>query len=464
MRVTLALTGAQHAAIHAHLFPGDGREAVALMLCGRAVSPGRTKLVVHEIVPVPHEACQRTDRRVTWPTSYLEPLLDKAARRGMAVAKIHSHPGGNLHFSEVDDEADAALFGSVHAWVDDGAPHLSAVMVPSGAVLARAHRADGTHGELHHVCVVGDDIRFWRPPADADREIPEFARRHAQAFGRGTFQAVRGLRLGVVGCSGTGSPLVDQVARLGVGEIVLVDPDKVEEKNLNRIVNTTRGDIGRPKVEVLAGFAERLGLGSRVEAFAHDLSHPAALHAISTCDVVFGCMDGVEGRDLLNRLATFYGLAYFDVGVMLDADGHGGIGQICGSVHYLQPGRSSLRGRGLYTDGMLEAESLRRQDPAAYEDRLARGYIRGVPEDRPAVGALNGLFSSLAVMEFLLRLHPSRLDPNGGFATQTFSLTAGYWENLPDEGVDEALARYVGRGDMVPFLNRPALDMLARAA
>jgi len=179
MRVTLALTGAQHAAIHAHLFPGDGREAVALMLCGRAVSPGRTKLVVHEIVPVPHEACQRTDRRVTWPTSYLEPLLDKAARRGMAVAKIHSHPGGNLHFSEVDDEADAALFGSVHAWVDDGAPHLSAVMVPSGAVLARAHRADGTHGELHHVCVVGDDIRFWRPPADADREIPEFARRHA---------------------------------------------------------------------------------------------------------------------------------------------------------------------------------------------------------------------------------------------------------------------------------------------
>ncbi|MGS0639963.1 ThiF family adenylyltransferase, partial [Citrobacter sp. VF227] len=144
--------------------------------------------------------------------------------------------------------------------------------------------------------------------------------------------------------------------------------DKVEEKNLNRIVNTTRGDIGRPKVEVLAGFVERLGLGSRVEAFAHDLSHPAALHAISTCDVVFGCMDGVEGRDLLNRLATFYGLAYFDVGVMLDADGHGGIGQICGSVHYLQPGRSSLRGRGLYTDGMLEAESLRRQDPAAYED------------------------------------------------------------------------------------------------
>ena len=464
MRISLALTGAQHAAIHAHLVPGDGREAVALLLCGRASSPGRAKLVVHEVVPIPHEACRRTDRRVTWPTSFLEPLLAKAASRGMAVAKIHSHPGGNLAFSAVDDEADATLFGSVHAWVEDGGPHLSAIMVPDGAVLARAHDADGTCDELHHVCLVGDDIRFWKPRHDTEGEVPEFARRHAQAFGRGTFAAMRGLRIGVIGCSGTGGPLVDQVARLGIGELVLVDPDTVEEKNLNRIVNTTRADIGRPKVEVLADFVGRLGLGTHVEAFAHDLSHPAALRAVSTCDVVFGCMDGVEGRDLLNRLATFYSLAYFDVGVMLDADGHGGIEQICGSVHYLQPGRSSLRGRGLYTDGMLEAESLRRQDPAAYADRLARGYIRGVPEDRPAVGALNGLFSSLAVMEFLLRLHPSRIDPNGGFATQTFSITAGYLEHLADEGTDEALARYVGRGDMVPFLNRPHLDMLARAA
>lgn len=464
MRSTLALTGAQHAALRDHLFPGDGREAVALMLCGRAASPGRTKYVANRIVPVPHDACERTDRRVTWPTSYLEPLLAEAARRGMAVAKVHSHPGGDLRFSAVDDAADADLFGGVHAWVDDGRPHLSAVMVPDGTTIARAHAEDGTHAPLDHVGIVGDDLRFCRPPAPASGAVPEFARRHAQAFGRATFEAMRGLRVGIVGCSGTGGPVVDQVARLGVGEIVLVDPDAVEAKNLNRIVNTTLADVGRPKVEVLAGFVERLGLGSRVETFACNLSRPDALRAVSTCDVVFGCMDGVEGRDLLNRLATFYILAYLDVGVMLDADGAGGIDQICGSVHYLQPGRSSLRGRGLYTDGMLEAESLKRQDPAAYEDRLARGYIRGVPEDRPAVGAVNGLFSSLAVIELLLRLHPSRLDPNGGFAAQTLSLTAGFWQSVPEEDPDGALARYVGRGDMRPFLNRPHLDMLARAA
>lgn len=464
MRLVLALTGAQHEALRAHLFPGDGLEAVALMLCGRAASPDRAKVVVHRVVPIPYEACERTDRRVTWPTSFLEPLLVEAARRGMAVAKVHGHPGGGLFFSEVDEAADADLFAGVHAWVDDEGPHLSAVMVPDGAMIARAHAVDGTHSPVYHVACVGDDVAFMRPPAECDQPVPEFARRHAQAFGRATFEAMRGLRVAVVGCSGTGGPVVDQLARLGVGELVLVDPDLVEVKNINRITNTTMADVGRPKVEVLSAFVARLGLDTRVEAIHGDLADHEASRAVSTCDVAFGCMDGIEGRDLLNRLATFYGIAYLDVGVMLDADGEGGVDQICGSVHYLQPGRSSLRSRGLYTDAMLEADGLRRQDPAAYADRLARGYIRGVAEDRPAVGPVNGLFSSLAVLELLLRVHPSRLDPNGRCAAQTLSLTAGLWQCLPEEESDEALARFVGRGDMTPFLNRPHLDMIARSA
>ena len=48
------------------------------------------------------------------------------------------------------------------------------------------------------------------------------------------------MSIAVVGCSGTGSPVIEQLARLGVGRLVLVDPDRVEEKNLNRIVNATR--------------------------------------------------------------------------------------------------------------------------------------------------------------------------------------------------------------------------------
>ena len=62
-----------------------------------------------------------------------------------------------------------------------------------------------------------------------------FTLRHAQAFGTGTTALLRNLSVAIVGCSGTGSIVAEQLARLGAGRLVLVDPDRVEEKNLNRI-------------------------------------------------------------------------------------------------------------------------------------------------------------------------------------------------------------------------------------
>ena len=45
---------------------------------------------------------------------------------------------------------------------------------------------------------------------------------------------------------------------------------------------------------------------------------PEAVRAVTECDVVFSCMDGVEGCHVLNRLVTFYLMPYFDAGVRLD--------------------------------------------------------------------------------------------------------------------------------------------------
>jgi hypothetical protein len=96
-------------------------------------------------------------------------------------------------------------------------------------------------------------------------------------------------------------------------------------------------------------YVDALELGTVAETFACDLATPAAIRAVAECDVVFGCMDGVEGRHLLNRLSVFYALPYFDLGLRLDADGKRGVKEVCGTVHYLQPGGSSLYSRGVYT-------------------------------------------------------------------------------------------------------------------
>ncbi|MYJ96808.1 MAG: ThiF family adenylyltransferase [Proteobacteria bacterium] len=461
---TLSLIQRQHAELMAHLFPGDGLEAVAVALCGHRRGIDRHRLLVRRLAPVPYDACQvRTPDRVTWNTDVLPPLLEEAAREGLAIVKIHGH-GQPSPFSAVDDYSDRALFPSIHAWTDGG-PHASAIMYPDGGMIGRLVDERGRFHPLASVNLIGDDLSFWTPDREAVA-VPEFGQRVAQTFGSGTYERLRKLRIAVVGCSGTGSPLIEQLARNCVGSLVLVDPDCVEEKNLNRIVNATMEDAQnrRPKVDVAARAIRAMGLGTLVETHYRSLFDPDVVRAVAGCDVVFGCMDSVDGRHLLNKLATFYLVPYFDLGIRLEADGKGGVDQVVGTVHYLQPGGSSLLSRHVYTMEQVRAAGLFRTNPAVYRAQLKEGYIRGVQEDRPAVIQVNSLVASLAINEFLARLHPYRLDPNADYAVHRLSVSHGIYEYEGDGDPCAMLARHVGRGDVAPLLDWAELSVQQAAA
>ncbi|NLR73469.1 ThiF family adenylyltransferase [Novosphingobium sp. ERN07] len=459
MSISLTLTEDQHRMLRDHLFPGDGKEAVALLLCGRAMDGKRVRLIVNDVHLIPYDICSRTSDSVTWPTDILPDLLDRAARRGLSLVKIHGHEGVN-RFSETDDVSDRELSASISAWADG--PHGSAVMLDGERIFGRLFDEHGGFPAFDRVLCVGDDIRVWDTTPVTDF-VPEHGRRIAQSFGAGTFAALGRLRIGVVGCSGTGSVVIDQLARNCVGELVLVDPDRIEPKNLNRIVNSRLEDAEQQllKVDVMACSIEELGFGTRVETWPVSLFDPNAIRAIASCDIVFGCMDSIDGRHLLNRLASFYGQPYFDLGVKLEADGVGGVDQVCGTVHYLKPGGSSLFSRHVYSIEQVRVAGLMRADPAQYRALRREGYIKGVEEDRPAVIQLNSLIASLAVNELLARLHPYRLDPNADYAVHRISLSHGIYEYEPDGEPCSLLARHVGRGDIVPLLDMPELSVKA---
>ena len=405
----------------------------------------------------------RTPERVTWSTDVLPPLLEEASRHGLGIVKIHSHRERSS-FSLIDDASDRALFPSVHAWTEGG-PHASAIMFPDGTMIGRTVDENGGFGSLSSVNVVGDDLSFWQEDSGIG-PVPEFGQRIAQSFGSGTYDRLRNLRVGVIGCSGTGSPLIEQLARNCVGTLVLVDPKRVKRRNLNRILNATMEDAqrGQFKVHVAARAVESMGLGTVVEPHPRDLFDPNTVRALAGCDVVFGCMDSIDGRHLLNKLATFYLIPYFDLGVKLEADGKGGVDQVCGTVHFLQPGGSSLHSRHVYTMEQVRAAGLYRTNPAAYRKQLKEGYIRGVQEDRPAVVQLNSLVASLAVNEFLARLHPYRLDANGDYAVHRLSISHGIYEHEGDGQPCPILSRHVGKGDVNPLLDWAELSLEREAA
>jgi hypothetical protein len=455
-RQILRLTGGQHSLLRQHLLPGDGLEAVAVAMCGRRTTKDVSILTVHKILPIPYELCEREHLRITWPTEFALALIKEATSKGMAILKIHSHPGPGYYdrFSEVDDQSDSELFPSLHAWTDDGLPHASAVMLKDGRIFGRFISSDGDFTPIDRVAIAGDEILFFDAAsghgADSDVQV-----RTRQAFGEETTSLLRSLRIGIIGCSGTGSWVIEQLARLGVGELVLVDPDRVEQKNLNRIVVTCADDAirGRLKVEAAEARIRSYGTGTRVITYPVSALTRDAADALAACDIVFGCVDSVSGRDLLNRLAAFYLIPYFDLGVQLRADGKGGIDTVCGSVHYLLPDGSSLLSRGVYTPEMLMAEALQRSDPERYADELKAGYIRGVAVGSPAVVSVNGFCATMAVNELLARLHPYRNDPGADCRWQQFDLVNSYWQRQACDAACKLLAKYAGRGDMTPFLN-----------
>ena len=460
MKIKLRMGGMQYKELRHHLFPGDGLEAVAVALCGRHVGQEVNVLMVHKIVTIPYEECERNRDHVRWSAARLVPLLETAMNRDMAILRIHSHPSGFAGFSVTDDESDLDLFASIFGWTDSDAPHVSAVMLPDGRIFGRAVASDLRFDPLASVNVAGDSLMFWSTVA-TNEELPEFTRRHAQLFGSGTTALLRRISIAVIGCSGTGSLVVEQLARLGVGHMVLVDPDKVEVKNLNRIPNATREDayFGRHKVEVAARAIARMGFGTELKIMRTNLCSPEAVRAVGECDVVFGCMDGAEGRHLLNRLSIFYTIPYFDVGVELQADGRGGVEEIAGVVHYVQPGGSTLLERGAYSMAQVEAEGLRRTDPKRYRRNVREGYLRGASEDRPAVISVNMLFSSMLVLDFLARLHEFRYDHNSEFASVYASLVQSYSLPKKEPGPgDPVLTKHLGRGDLLPLLEMPSLS------
>jgi hypothetical protein len=458
MNVTLTMTAEQRKLLHAHLFPGDGCEAVAILRCGRRAGRRTHRLLVNKIVQVPYAACSiRRPDLVRWSTDLLPDLLDEANRDGWSVVKIHGHANEYRQFSNVDDSADAELFPSIAGWIDADVPHASVVMMKDGHFIGRVVSAAGQFSPLDRIMVIGDNVQIDFHATDGAGPLEAFTDRHARAFGRATTALLRRLTVAVVGCSGTGSPVIEQLFRLGVGRLILIEPDVVNEENLNRILHATRADIGRLKVDVIADALERVGLGTAVVRIPRYISDREVVETIAECDFVFGCMDGAEGRNVLNRLATCYLVPYIDVGVKLLADGEGTIDEVSTAVHFLQPGRSSLSSRGVFTPEDVLADSLRRTDPAEYERRRASRYIVGVEETRPAVISVNFLAASVAVNDFLARLHDYRTEGNAPYAELRVSLS--HVEFYPDsEKGASLLQKYVAVGDIEPRLDMPELS------
>lgn len=162
-------------------------------------------------------------------------------------------------------------------------------MVPDGRMCGRTYDPRGTRTPIELIICAGDDLHLWW---DGENGAPPVA------FTSGMTEWLGRLSACVIGVSGTGSVVAEQLARLGFGEIILVDFDKVEERNLNRILNSTVADAEAHalKVKMFARAIRRYRADCHVAPVPHSIATRDAVLAACGADIVFSCVDRAEGR------------------------------------------------------------------------------------------------------------------------------------------------------------------------
>lgn len=457
MKVEFKLTEKQYAELKAHLHCGDGLEAIAFGLCGRLNTECGNILLLHEIFLMPYDECVRDVDFVNWNTQQVEPLLSKASENDFAVVKIHSHFVQSSDFSELDDQSDLDFFESAYAWNDSDFPHASFIMYPDGALRGRVIDKDLNFHDLNSWSVVGENlIKQTNFPLGTEVFLTESMNRNKQAFGEKTTGLLNQLKIGVVGCSGTGSPTIEQLVRLGVGEIILIDPDKAELANMNRIIGLTKRDVINKefKVDSIRKHIQNIGLNTTVKTFPVFVQEDQeAINELAGCDFIFGCVDSAEGRHYLNLISHYYLVPLIDIGVKLRSDGDGGIDSINGNINYVYPGLESLMERKVFSSEKLVAEELCRTSLEEYQNRKV--YFDNTDVPSPAVISVNMLLSSLAVCEMLSRIHSYRYEENWKFNSTHVNLTNWEFSNNP---IGESASKYfsietMGIGNKQPLIN-----------
>lgn len=121
-------------------------------------------------------------------------------------------------------------------------------------------------------------------------------------FGEEGQQRLSNSHVLIIGCGGLGSAASLYLTAAGIGHMVLVDDDSVESSNLQRQVVYRHCDIGKQKVDAIAGQLFALNPDVRLRTLNHRLDERQLELEVMLADVVLDCTDNIATRQIINRV------------------------------------------------------------------------------------------------------------------------------------------------------------------
>jgi hypothetical protein len=271
--------------------------------------------------------------------------------------------------------------------------------------------------EAESVRVVGRCLRITRPTVE--RNTDGALERTESVWGRVGQDALAQLRVGIAGLGSVGSCVAEGLARMGFENVVLVDRDVVEIRNLDRLLNATRRDLGRLKVDVArdALLDHRTALSGTVTAVSAWCDEESGYRSLLDCDAIFSCVDRPWPRRVLNQLSYANLVPIVDGGILVRKRGDRLIGADW-HAHTSGPHRRCLKCLAAFDPG----------DAAVDRDGLLDnpGYIKQLDPRHPLIAKENVFpFSTHVASMELLQLAAMVVGPQHYIGDQNHHYATG---------------------------------------
>lgn len=156
-----------------------------------------------------------------------------------------------------------------------------------------------------------DDSIYWQIMT---RQMPIVDKKDQEKF--------KNARIAVIGCGGIGGQTIEMLARMGVGELVLVDEDSFDWTNLNRQSLSQTDNIGLSKSEAAKKKVEKINPYVKVKSFKTRLDASNVDEIVEDADIVIDALDNVLTRVILSRKSSQYRIPFIHGAI------HGTLGQI----------------------------------------------------------------------------------------------------------------------------------------
>jgi hypothetical protein len=391
------------------LFSSSPKENGCFLMANHyKAGPTKSVLIVTKVILPTHNSWQHAGESSLVPTSeFINKAVIEADVTGLCPIFVHTHPSSHHppSFSSVDQSTNFRLFQNLNEILSTRP--LGSIVISRRGITGVVF-SDGRLEEILQVTAAGLELKNVQVPQmnDTSSRLNSKFDRQVRIYGEEIQRLIQRMTVSIVGLGGTGSSVAVQLTRIGVGKLILIDKDSIEETNLTRVYGSRLTDVGKTKVEVIKKHLRSFSRSTKVEALQKDVTKDDVLDKLLQSDVIFGCTDNLSSRAILNDVSIQYYIPLIDTGCRIHKLPNGKIDQIVAKIQVVTPDTACL----WCTDSLDGVAILQETLPEEERRKLELEGYRESTDKQPSIISLTSIAASLGVNKLLQMITDSTTD------------------------------------------------------